>query len=53
MFLKKVQKLKGIVKICWDFLFEKIDMGDRMCRIFILLVFFVLVFFVGYSGWFL
>ncbi|MBS9770660.1 MAG: hypothetical protein J7F05_09315 [Trichodesmium erythraeum GBRTRLIN201] len=50
---KKAQKSKGIVKICWDFLFEKIDMGDRMRRIFILLVFFASVSFAGYSGWFL
>ena len=50
---KEAQKSKGIVKICWDFLFEKIDMGDRMRRIFILLVFFASVSFAGYSGWFL
>ncbi|MCL2930293.1 MAG: hypothetical protein MGG37_20775 [Trichodesmium sp. MAG_R01] len=51
--LKEAQKSKGIVKICCDFLFEKIDMGDRMRRIFILLVFFASVSFAGYSGWFL
>jgi hypothetical protein len=50
---KEAQEPKGIVKICCDFLFKKIDMGDRMRRIFILLVFFASVSFAGYSGWFL
>ena len=50
---KETQEPKGIVKICCDFLFEKIDMGDRMRRIFIWLVFFASVSFAGYSGWFL